>query len=344
MKSEAAEFLSFPIVGPATAYFKLPVDDPERILKSIQGDDRLFVEAEIAIARCDFGRAKTLCDRLTGNKRYFFISVRIAIIAAIGLGDIALFDSIRAQIAAYRTSLAAGSVEHYLVDITEAWIRQWLWLPSGYPEWICRFDFADVPKEWHRPAAYIGVVQRMNAGMFESAYAAAALMMSGFVESEDVSARYFTAERAYLRMARAIACRETGRAEEMRKWIGEVARELAPHGFIMPFLLFMHGDHKSPVEQILSEVAPGEVARFKKVKSAYFINLIHVRNHMTGETITDALTFREFYLAMLLKRGFAYKDLASRFDLSVGRIKNIVLGLYEKLGIHTRNELNSLVW
>lgn len=279
-----------------------------------------------------------------GSRRYFFVALRLGIIAAIGLGDLGLFDSIRTQLVRYRASLAAGSKELYLVDISESWIRQWLWLPSGYPEWICRFDFADVPKEWHRPAAYIGVVQRMNAGMFESAYAAAALMMSGFVEGEDVTSRYITEERVYLRMARAVACRETGRAEEMRKWLSDVIRELAPHGFILPFLLFMYGGHKSPVEQILAEVAPGEVARFKKVRSSYFINMIRTRNHMTGETITDELSFREFYLAMLLKRGFSYKDLASRFDLSIGRIKNIVLGLYEKLGIHARNELKDLVW
>ena len=184
---------------------------------------------------------------------------------------------------------------------------------------------------------------RLNAGQFESAYAAAALLMS-FDETVDESGSRLTAASAHLRMARAISCRETGRDDEMRKWLVELIRELAPHGFFLPFVIFLHCRHKSPVVEILTKVAPTEVRRYKELSKSYFANLIRARNHITGEKVTDELPLREFYLAMLLKRGLSYKELADRFGLSVGRIKNILSVLYQKLQIHARSEIGGLVW
>ena len=106
----------------------------------------------------------------------------------------------------------------------------------------------------------------------------------------------------------------------------------------------MHGSHKSPVEELLAEVAPDQVPRYRSLAKGYFANLIRARNHYTGERTTEDLTFREFYLAMLLKRGWAYKELSDRFTISVGRMRNLVSILYEKLHIHGRNELKDLVW
>ena len=75
---------------------------------------------------------------------------------------------------------------------------------------------------------------RLNAGQFESAYATAALLMSFDEKVDESDGSRLTAASAYLRMARAIACRETGREDEMRKWLVSVIHELAPHGFFLP--------------------------------------------------------------------------------------------------------------
>ena len=76
----------------------------------------------------------------------------------------------------------------------------------------------------------------------------------------------------------------------------------------------------------------------------YFVNLIRARNHYTGEHATTALSFREFYLAMLLRRDMSYKELSERFGVTVGRTKNIVSSIYDKLEIHSSGELRDLVW
>ena len=106
----------------------------------------------------------------------------------------------------------------------------------------------------------------------------------------------------------------------------------------------MHSTHKSPVEAQIAEIAPDSVSRYRELSKRYFANLIRARNHYTGEHMTTALAFREFYLAMLLKRDMSYKDLSERFGITVGRTKNIVSAIYDKLGIHSCGELRNLVW
>ena len=106
----------------------------------------------------------------------------------------------------------------------------------------------------------------------------------------------------------------------------------------------MHSTHKSPVEELVAEIAPDNVPRYRELSKRYFTNLIRARNHYTGERVTTVLSFREFYLAMLLKRDMSYKELSERFGITVGRTKNIVSAIYDKLGIHSSGELRDLVW
>ena len=327
-----------PIIGPATDHKLFPRRNPDSALKGLEGPARTFCEAELAIARCDFSRGKTLAGQLFGDDKYILAAVRIGLVAAIGLGDLKFFDRVLRSLAQYRRR--APSVRSALgVEITEAWIRQFLWLPTGYPEWMFRFDLSDIPESWRAAVAYLGVKIRICQGSFESAYAAASLFLNFVCSQQDISAAC-----SHAKMACAVACRETGRTEEMMKWLDEVVRMLMPHGFLLPFLLLMHGSHKSPVEDLIAGIAPDLVPRYRDLSKRYFANLIRARNHYTGEHVTTALSFREFYLAMLLKRDMSYKELSERFGVTIGRTKNIVSAIYDKLGIHSCGELRDLVW
>lgn len=327
-----------PEIGPATAKFAFSERDPDSILKRLRGDDRLFAKAELAVARCDFESARVLYERLAKSPRYFISAVRFGVIAAIGLGDLKLFDRIVERLSRLRRT-ANDALTPLAVDLAEGWIHQWMWIPTGYPEWLCRFDFDEVPEEWRDAAAYLSTRICLVRGQFESAYATAALMMNYPVPCRKIAVRDI-----YLMMVRAVACRELGRAEEMVKWLRTVVRKVAPNELLLPLLMFMSGDAKSPVEEVLGEIRPDLVPRFRELDRAYYKNLLRVRNHYLGERVTDKLTFREMHLAMLLKRGAAYCELAARFGVTVGRMKNIVSNVYDKLGIHARNELKELVW
>lgn len=337
MESSASR-TDLPAIGPATDFRLFPQCDPDSALKGLEGSARTFCEAELAIARCEFGRGKALAEQLLGDDRYVLVAVRLGLIAAVGLGDLGSFDQVLSSLAEYRRR-APCSRSALGVEITEVWIRQFLWIPTGYPEWMCRFDLSDIPEPWRAAVAYLGVRIRICRGSFESAYATASLFLNFVCSQQDISAAC-----AYAKITCAIACREIGRTDEMKKWLGEAVRMLVPHGFLLPFLLFMHGSHKSPVEELGAGIASDLAPRLKNLAKGYFLNLIRARNHYTGEHVTTALSFREFYLAMLLKRGVSYKDLSERFGITVGRTKNIVSAIYDKLGIHSGGELQDLVW
>ena len=334
----AASRNDLPVIGPATDFWLFPSRNPDLALKELEGAVRTFCEAELAIARCDFNRGKAQAGQLLGDDRHVLAAVRIGLIAAVGLGDLKFFDQVLRSLEEYRRR--APSARSALgAEITVAWLRQFLWLPTGYPEWMCRFDLSDIPDPWRAAVAYLGVKIRIAQGSFESAYAAASLFLNFGCPQQDLSAA-----TSHAKMACAVACRETGRTEEMMKWLDEAVRMLAPHGFFLPFLLFMHSSHKSPVEELIAEIAPEQVPRYRELSTHYFANLIRARNHYVGEHVTAALSFREFYLAMLLKRDMSYKELSARFEVTVGRMKNIVSSIYDKLGIHSSGELRDLVW
>ena len=337
MKS-SADRNDLPIIGPATDHKLFPRRNPDSALRGLEGPARTFCEAELAIARCDFSNARALAGQLLGDDEYVLTAVRTGLIAAVGLGDLKFFDQVLSSLAQYRRR-APCSRSALVVEITEAWIRQFLWLPTGYPEWMCRFDLSDIPEPWRAAVAYLGVKIRIAQGSFESAYAAASLFLNFVCPRQDLSAAC-----SHAKMACAVACRETGRTEEMMKWLGEAVRMLVPHGFLLPFLLFMHSSHKSPIEELIVEIAPDWVPRYRELSKRYFANLIRARNHYVDEHVTTALSFREFYLAMLLKRDMSYKDLSERFGVTAGRMKNIVSAIYDKLGIHSSGELQDLVW
>ena len=327
-----------PDICPATAKFAFPRQDPDAVLKGLRGEDRLFAQCELAVLRCDFAAAKDLYGRLSKSPRYFASATRFGVIAAIGLGDVRLFDDVIRVLTVLRRT-AKDALTSVLVDLAEGWIHQWMWIQTGYPEWISLYDFEDVPEAWRDSAAYLGAKIYLVRGQFESAYAAAALMMHYVAPDKNITVR-----DVYLMMTRAMSCRERGRRSEMMKWLRAAVNKVAPHGMLLPLFMFLHGGAKSPVEEVLEEVRPDLLPRFREQNRSYYKNLILVRNHYLGERITDKLTFREMYLAIFLKRGRPYDELAKRFEVTVGHLKNVISKVYEKLGVHSRGELKDIVW
>jgi DNA-binding CsgD family transcriptional regulator len=55
------------------------------------------------------------------------------------------------------------------------------------------------------------------------------------------------------------------------------------------------------------------------------------------------LSRRESYLAQLVARRVPYAEIAKKYGISVGRLKNIMLEIYEKLYISGRDELTKFI-
>lgn len=66
-------------------------------------------------------------------------------------------------------------------------------------------------------------------------------------------------------------------------------------------------------------------------------------NRFTSENLTTILTPQEYQLARQIARGASYAEAARRMNLSVGRVKNILLDVYGKLCISKRSQLAHFV-
>ena len=83
--------------------------------------------------------------------------------------------------------------------------------------------------------------------------------------------------------------------------------------------------------------------RGRSTASAFFRNLVRFHNRLTGESMTDLLSPREFYVATALTRGLKYKEIAERLGIAYCRVNDLITTIHDKLDIHGSNELKSFV-
>ena len=142
-----------------------------------------------------------------------------------------------------------------------------------------------------------------------------------------------------LKLACGAICQETDRNDGAVRWYRHAVESALASGIVIPFLGLDIGP-KSGLGLALKGVSPALFGKVKALSRSYFGNLIHFHNRYSGETLTDALTPREFYFAEALKRGLGYKTIAARMGISAGRANIMVRSIYQKLHIHSRKEIS----
>ena len=90
-----------------------------------------------------------------------------------------------------------------------AWIRQFLRVPRGYPEWMVRGDLTMIPGEWKSQCAYLGVKGAVVRKDYAMAYMVASVLLNIGPKRDALSAF-----PAYERIVCAHTCHEFGRREE----------------------------------------------------------------------------------------------------------------------------------
>lgn len=141
-----------------------------------------------------------------------------------------------------------------------------------------------------------------------------------------------------LPLACSTACLGLGRDDEARRWLLEAMRIALPHGFITPFaeLITSFG---GMIEQCLEQEFPEYYEVVLKQWERTFKHWVKFHNLFTRDNITHMLTRREYHLATLVSLRVPYAKIAKQHCISVGRLKNIMLEIYEKLYISGREEL-----
>ena len=267
----------------------------------------------------------------------FLSAAQNGFIGSLAAGDIELFDSILKDIDNFQKVNSSAYAE-LGAELTKSWIRQQLRVDKGYPEWLVRMDLSFVPEEWRLQVAYLATKAFLRRGNAEAAYAVASLLLH-----TDGQRKWQMHPSLNLYMVCAIACRELGRKKEMYHWFRQAVEFAKKDHVILPFLGYWHGKG-SPLHQIVSEQAPELMPDLDRLTVVYLRNLIRFHNHFTGNHVTEKLTPREFYLAGQFKSGRSCQQIADLMGLSAGRIRNLASGIYTKLHISRRAELDSLMW
>ena len=325
-----------PLVGPITYY--LPIRNGRPCKDGLTGELRLIVEAEIRIVRGEFEGMDRFYAAIRKDGRNFLTAAGIALFGAVGSDDPLLFDTVLKDIAAYPSRY--GSPEAKLaVEIVMVWLRNFLNVPMECPEWLVNLDLSAIPGEWRHQVAYLAVGCLRRKGENKTA----AVLADAVLNLDQEKAVQTSAADIFLKMEKAKLCREEGRMAESARWCRAVVESAKPMGIVLPFLGVMLGP-KSVLERALAEDAPELLAKVKKLTNGYFRNLVKYHNRYTGDSVSEELRPREFFLAQSLKRGLRYKEIAERMGIAQGRVHNMAVEIYETLGIRRGAKIGNQVW
>ena len=311
----------------------MPYDRPDAVLDTVKEERmRLQYEGEIAYLRGDFQRTMACFQKTRGDDAARLRACPITIAAAVSLGDYPAYTEIDAYLKKcaeiHKGSVAAAFAEQALATAAVSIIA-----PNMAPAWLKEGDFSALapqakPNALYLRAKYFHCLHRYDAML---AVAQTALTLSAQPQG-------FTTTDIYLRVTCAVACHCLGQDDEARRWLLSAMRICLPHGFITPFAEVVTA-LGGLMEQCLEREFPACREAVLGQWNRTWKNWITFHNQFTKDNITLMLTLREYHLALLVAQRVSYAKVARQHGISVGRLKNIMLEIYEKLYISGREEL-----
>jgi len=316
----------------------MPSHNPDAILKIVKEEKpRLQYEGELAYLQGDFARAMCCYDKTEGDEAARLRASLVAVASAISLGDYPVYLKIEAYLKSY-VAASRCSDSSAIAELALASVAVSVAAPNMVPTWLSEGDFsASLAQVRPTYILYLRAKYFMCIGKYEITLAVAQTALT-FCAPE----RGITFSEIYLRVVCALACHCLGRENEAKRWLLEAMRIALPHGFITPFAENV-SDFGGLVEQCLEEAFPDCFDAVIRQWECTVKNWITFHNHFTKDNITLILSLREYHLAQLVARRIPYAKIARQFNISVGRLKNIMLEIYEKLFISSRDELTQYV-
>ncbi|MEL7565959.1 MAG: hypothetical protein AAGU27_13865 [Dehalobacterium sp.] len=312
----------------------MPIHNPDAILKIVKEERaRLQYEGELAYLRGDFVRAMRCFDKTEEDEAARLRSSLVAVAAAISLGDYPSYLKIEAYLKDC-VKAGKGSGISAVAELALASVAVSVTAPNMVPEWLKKGDFSAFPPQASYPyLIYLRAKYFQDIGSYEAMLAAAQTALT-FCTPE----RGITFPEIYLWVTCAAACHYLGRKDEARLRLVEAMRVCLPHGFITPFAERV-SEFGGLMEQCLEQEFPNYLGGVIGQWQGTVKNWVIFHNQFTKDNITLILSLREYHLAKLVAQRVPYEKIAKQHCISVGRLKNIMLEIYEKLYISGRDEL-----
>jgi len=261
---------------------------------------------------------------------------RFAGLSAIDAGDVELLDQVGKDIAAYVERTSDPSAEG-VRELLELEFRLRLRISGECPQWFKRFDFSQVPKTWFAQVAYLCAKWLMVERRYLAALYTCRVL--GIVNAGRGNDRELD---VWLKLASAVCCRELRRKDDMRWWSAQAAQAVAENGHIQPYLEFTLGGKDSFLAE-LETVAPEAAEAVRKKEKRVFLNVIRVRNHLTGGKMTELLSRRQMFIAEHIATGSKYWEVAQMLGVSEGCVRFHLVEIFKTLQIGGRDGLKDLV-
>ena len=311
----------------------MPHGNPDTVLNTVNEERiRLQYEGEIAYLRGDFPMTMACFQRTRGDDAAKLRACPAAIAASISLGDYPAYteieDYLKKCAEVHKGSGAAAIAEHALATAAVSIIA-----PNMAPDWLKEGDFSALAPQAKPNALYLRAKYFQCLHKYEVMLAMAQTALTLSTQPQG-----FTTTDIYLRVTCAVACHCLGRDDEARRWLLEAMRLALPHGFITPFaevVTALGGLLEQCLEREFPACRDTVLGQWKRT----WKNWIAFHNQFTKDNITLMLTLREYHLALLVAQRVPYAKIARQHCISVGRLKNIMLEIYEKLYISGREEL-----
>ena len=330
------EVKPLPLIGPVSYY--LPVENGKPKRTGLDAEMDVIVRAALRLAQGNFKGFGRFYASIRKDSHRFLTAAAITLISAIGADDPALFDAVLKDMAEFPSRYGTAEAEK-AAELTMLWVRYFLRVPMACPDWFENLDLTIFPYEWRRQIASLFIGRLAQKGEYKTA-----LLLADVVFNLDPQrATSSSAPDLRLKVAKAVLSRDSGRMRDALRWSREAVESAKPWGLVLPFLGVMFGP-KTPMGRALSEGSPELLSKIRRLTNGYFRNLVKYHNRLTGDSIVESLSPREFYLAQSLRKGLRYKEIAVRMGVTPGRLRNMVVRLYETLGVNRASEIGNRVW
>lgn len=314
----------------------MPADNPDAILSTLSEDRlRLQYEGDLAYLRGNFVQTLRCFERTAGDDAARLRVCPIAVAAAISLGDYDTYSQIEDYL---NKKAAAGGSVAAVAQLALATAAVSVIAPNLVPEWLKSGDFDALPLLTKPNAFSLRAKYFLCVGQYD-----AMLVTAQTALALSVVPSAFTTTDLYLRLVCANAYRYLGRDEEAIHHLLSAMRLALPHGFITPFAELVTAQG-GLIERCLQQEFPAYYDAVLGQWAQTWKNWVGFHNRFTRDNITLMLTLREYHIAFQVARRVPYATIARQQGISVGRLKNIMQDIYEKLFISGRSELAELVF
>lgn len=293
-------------------------------------------ESENAYLQGNFVFSKDCFFAMAETSPYKICSATAGLVACINLGD---YEGAK-QITEFLHNLAGKTDDRIVkksIELAEVTIYLGALVPQLCPEWIVQGDFTDVAQENVLFALYIRAKYFQSINDYGQVYMLTQTVLNMLGEQENgAKIRY------YFRLLCAIAALQKGKKTAGERLFQAALDEGLARGWKTTFaenLIFIH-------ELLHDRFGKGHDDFLHSIfiqGEALWKNWAAFHNYLAQENITLILTSREYIIASFAAMRVPYAKIAKEQHVSLGRLKNIIQVIYQKLGISNRDELAKYV-